>query len=621
MELFEKTIKIDSRKDVVTIFALGDLHLASVAFDEDRFKKAVKQIKETPHSVWIGMGDLGDCIDSINDPRFDQHSVREPYRSNLHRYHQLEADELKKLLTPIAEKNIGLLCLSDDTLVLTNRGWKKYTELEVGDKVLSLNTTTERLEYKPIEAIQVFDYNGFLLNLYGKCQNQLVTPEHSVLIRRRTDPNYELWKKEPYRYVSAKDLPKSFIVPMSGHYRRRGGVRRTQNDPNFVELCGWIIAEGSFTKDGGIYIFQSEQNKDNIESILRCLKALKYEHSVERKNYVGRRRTDEQPWIAIYIKRRYALKIQNVLFEKQIPRQILNDWDYDSLVLLRETLLRADGHKQGRHQTFYTANYQLALEFLELCLKTGIRATLHKRTRQQLYKGYTTPVETTEYAVSLLYSKTTRIRHKSYCRYVGKVFDLTVKDNHNFVAMRDGKPFITGNCGNHEDKLRQKLNFDLTWELCNHFGWKNLSMEGMIRLNVERQEGHSMPLTIFAAHGYGGGRKWGGKINKLADIQAYFDADIFLMAHIHSRGAVKEMRLTLPRSGKLRLKQIPKLLVVVPAFYKTYQEGIDTYASKLLYPPSALGMAEIKAKIVNSNVPLSDGTTVNEDAWEIWTTV
>ncbi len=285
MELTERTLRIASRKDIVTIFALGDLHIASSAFEEHRLKKAIKKIEDTPNSVWIGTGDFGECISKTDIARFDQESVREPYRSNLHRYHQLEAQELKKLFEPIADKALGLLV------------------------------------------------------------------------------------------------------------------------------------------------------------------------------------------------------------------------------------------------------------------------------------------------------------------------------------------------GNHENSLRQKLNFDLTWELCNHLGCKNLSMEGIVRLNIERKEGHAMPLIVFAAHGFGGGRRFGGKFNKLSDIQSYFEADIFLMAHVHSCGAAKEMRLTVPRSGKLRLKETPKLLIIVPAFYKTYQEGMDNYASKLLYPPSALGMAEIRARIVSEQVSLPDGTNVQEDAWDIETTV
>ncbi len=284
MELTERTIKIASRKDIITIFALGDLHVASVAFEKDRFNAAVRKIVETPHSLWIGMGDLGECI-NIKDKRFDQKCLREPYCSNLHSYHQMEANELEELLSPIAEKCLGILV------------------------------------------------------------------------------------------------------------------------------------------------------------------------------------------------------------------------------------------------------------------------------------------------------------------------------------------------GNHEDKLRQAYGYDLMLELCTHFGWKNLSMEAMIRLNVERQEGHNMPLRIFATHGYGGTRTDGGALLKLEKARAEFLADIYLMGHEHKNLGDAKGYLTIPTTGKLRLKEYPQKLILVPSFHKTYQVGIDNYAAKRLYSTSALGISETTCRIRNATLELPDGQFAYEDEWETKTMV
>lgn len=147
--------------------------------------------------------------------------------------------------------------------------------------------------------------------------------------------------------------------------------------------------------------------------------------------------------------------------------------------------------------------------------------------------------------------------------------------------------------GNHENALRRKFSYDLTWELCNRFGWKHLSSEALYRLYIKWPNRNYNALDIFLAHGYGGGRKWGSKINKLSDIAAGVRADIYLLAHVHSQGAIKEVELRLPAQGKLKLLQKERLGIIVPSFYKTYQEGTDTYASKMLYPPSIIGHSEI----------------------------
>jgi predicted phosphodiesterase len=45
---------------------------------------------------------------------------------------------------------------------------------------------------------------------------------------------------------------------------------------------------------------------------------------------------------------------------------------------------------------------------------------------------------------------------------------------------------------------------------------------------------------IYAAHGSGGGRTEGGKINALAQLVALVDADIYVHSHVHLPGAFKE---------------------------------------------------------------------------------
>jgi|TARA_Y100000310_G_C20696773_1_gene826276 hypothetical protein len=147
--------------------------------------------------------------------------------------------------------------------------------------------------------------------------------------------------------------------------------------------------------------------------------------------------------------------------------------------------------------------------------------------------------------------------------------------------------------GNHEQVLRTQFSYDLTWELCNHFGWKHLSSEALFRLYLLTC-GSRRKVDIFLAHGYGGGRKWGSKINKLSDIAAGVRAEIYLIAHIHSRGAIKEIELALPAKGKLHLLQKERMGIIVPSFFKTYEEGQDNYASRTLYPPSVIGGTEIR---------------------------
>jgi len=99
--------ELETRDNVINLYAFGDLHIASIAFQKDAFLKLVQEIKEN-HGYWIGMGDFGEAI-AVTDRRFDPDSIRKEYRNELPRYHQLEVRELKEMLEPIRNTCLGIL--------------------------------------------------------------------------------------------------------------------------------------------------------------------------------------------------------------------------------------------------------------------------------------------------------------------------------------------------------------------------------------------------------------------------------------------------------------------------------------------------------------------------------
>ncbi len=156
--------------------------------------------------------------------------------------------------------------------------------------------------------------------------------------------------------------------------------------------------------------------------------------------------------------------------------------------------------------------------------------------------------------------------------------------------------------GNHEDAYRKNFNMDMTWELCKRLNVPHLSSQALIRLTITwGKGGHTSNIDIFVTHGFGGGRKWGSKIQKISDISASIRADIYMMGHLHSQAAFKEIELSLPMKGKLKLIAKERLGILVPSFYRTYAEGMDNYASKMLYPPSVIGMSRVQIKLVTEN--------------------
>jgi len=101
---------------------------------------------------------------------------------------------------------------------------------------------------------------------------------------------------------------------------------------------------------------------------------------------------------------------------------------------------------------------------------------------------------------------------------------------------------VLGVCGgNHEARIYRNDGLDVTQMLCNQLSLGDLYSPESILLFIsfgkQKARYHEQPVlySVFAIHGSGaGGRKEGGKINRLVDLASIVDADIYLMSHTHS---------------------------------------------------------------------------------------
>lgn len=93
--------------------------------------------------------------------------------------------------------------------------------------------------------------------------------------------------------------------------------------------------------------------------------------------------------------------------------------------------------------------------------------------------------------------------------------------------------------GNHEHRIYKQDGIDLTALMCSQLGiaekYSNTTALLFIRFGKNTAKGHNRRqlYTAYVTHGSGGGRKEGGKVNRLADLAAIVDADIYIHAHTH----------------------------------------------------------------------------------------
>lgn len=98
--------------------------------------------------------------------------------------------------------------------------------------------------------------------------------------------------------------------------------------------------------------------------------------------------------------------------------------------------------------------------------------------------------------------------------------------------------------GNHEGRIYKSDGLDITELMCAQLGipekYSPTTALLFIRFGKGREHNRPRLYTIYVTHGSGGGRREGGKINRLADLASIVDADIYCHAHTHLPLVFKE---------------------------------------------------------------------------------
>ena len=61
MESIKRVVKCN-RPDKFCFYPIGDCHLGLIHADEELLEEKVKEIASNPNALWLGMGDMADCI-------------------------------------------------------------------------------------------------------------------------------------------------------------------------------------------------------------------------------------------------------------------------------------------------------------------------------------------------------------------------------------------------------------------------------------------------------------------------------------------------------------------------------------------------------------------------------
>jgi predicted phosphodiesterase len=126
--------------------------------------------------------------------------------------------------------------------------------------------------------------------------------------------------------------------------------------------------------------------------------------------------------------------------------------------------------------------------------------------------------------------------------------------------------------GNHENRVYKADGIDTTALMCSQLGvaekYSTTTAVLFIRFGKGAGSGHKnrpQLYTCYVTHGSGGGRKEGGKVNRLADLASIVDTDIYIHGHTHLPIVFKESFFR-PHRGTCSVEPVEKLFVNTAAW-------------------------------------------------------
>jgi len=328
-------------------------------------------------------------------------------------------------------------CLSEDTEVLTTRGFKKYQDIKKDEIIACFDSTTEEIIYNKIKNFFIYDFDGKMVNIKGRTTDQLLTPNHKILIKEKKEKGHRKNKyyETDWLFKEVKNLTphRGIKLPLAGKFNGTKSI-----GIEMAELLGWILSEGTINKrNGAIYICQTERYPENINRIRYLLKKTDLFYSETKGTYPYKDKTYTRH--DFYIPSKKAEVIKKLIPNKKPTRELL-ELKRDELEALFNGLIGGDGSinksSKGTLGAFYQKDINTLDWFQVLCLHLGYKSSQNNK------KGSVSWGKKSWMAIDAGWFK----KKITQVNYKGKVWCVEVPTG-AFVARRNGKIFITGNSG------------------------------------------------------------------------------------------------------------------------------------------------------------------------------
>jgi len=346
------------------------------------------------------------------------------YSANLHTKKFLfDYGDLADFEKNVMRRSMPFYCVSEDTEVLTQNGWKNIDTLQKGELMYTINLRTQELELKPCLEVAKFDCDQEIIKLQNRNIDLMITPEHKCIYHTRSGST-GTWSKIGWRLKEAKDLQQTDWLPITTNgYRKQ---KKEIYSDDFVRLIGWIITEGSYNPN---YISISQSPKNYLGEIKKLIcNHLGYQTYKSKKDVV-----------IISIKNSRA--IWKELPEKKLTLDFINKLSFRQMNILFETMIKGDGCQSYKDKVFIQKEKETAENFQILATLLGYSTKLTLLTKFSRGRYSNKPI----YWVRIKKVKNVEVRNtnKEWVHYKGRVY-CPANENKTMVVRRNGIVVPTG---------------------------------------------------------------------------------------------------------------------------------------------------------------------------------
>ena len=317
-------------------------------------------------------------------------------------------------------------CVTPDTLALTHRGWLRHDDINPEDELCQWDAATGSLSWAKPKRIITWKYAGNVVHLKNRHADQLLTPDHNVYARIRKHSRKPM--ATSFERVPAGALRNSWMVdlPLAGVLDGGESV-----GPEYAYLAGWWLTDAWRHGDGKAAMFTQSK-----PATLARLRAALAPHQPSEYVKKGRKaaHNDEHTF---YLTGPLADRLIAEYPNRALDWRVLG-WDAPARLALVRGLIDGDGSEpDGQHGgAFWSQDAERRAVFMALCVSIGWRSHEHAARGVVYYhrERSTTQIQK---------------RHRDAAPtvpYEGTVWCPTMPLG-TWVAMRNGRPFITGNSG------------------------------------------------------------------------------------------------------------------------------------------------------------------------------